>query len=70
MFQGPFVPISLLPIFRIRAARILGEPYVQYGHQVVNFSTWWSAIYKTAHSIGLRMLSIALEKELKVLDCV
>ena len=35
---------------------------------IVNFSTWYSGIYKTAHRIWLRILSIAFEKELKVLD--
>ena len=41
--------------------------WTQSGHQVVNFSTWSFSIDKTAHRIWLRILSIALEKELKVL---
>ena len=41
---------------------------VQSGGQVVNFSTWCFGICKTAHRIWLRILSIALEKELRVLD--
>ena len=41
---------------------------VQSGGQVVNFSTWCFRICKTAHRIWLRILSIALEKELRVLD--
>ena len=41
----------------------------QSGHHVVNFSIRGFSIYKTAHRIWLRILSIALEKELKVLDC-
>ena len=43
--------------------------WVQSGDYVVNFSTWDFSIYKTAHRIWIRILSIALEKELKVLDC-
>ena len=42
--------------------------WVQSGRDVVNFSTWGFSIYKTAHRIGLRILSMALEKELKVLE--
>ena len=41
---------------------------VQSGCQVVNFSPWCFGICKTAHRIWLRILSIALEKELIVLD--
>ena len=40
----------------------------QPGHHVGNFSTWCFGIYKIAHMIWLRIVSIALEKELKVLD--
>ena len=35
---------------------------------VTNFSSWCFGIYKTAHRTWLRMLSIALEKELEVLE--
>ena len=42
--------------------------WVKCGHQVVNFSIWCFSIYKTAHRISLRIVSIALKKELKVLD--
>ena len=42
--------------------------WVQSGHHVVNFSTWGFSIDKIAYRIWLRILSIALEKELKVLD--
>ena len=39
------------------------------GHHVVNFSPGGGfSIYKTAHRIWLRILSIALEKKLKVPD--
>ena len=41
--------------------------WVQLRHHVVNFSTWCFSISKTAHRIWLRILSTALEKELKVL---
>ena len=39
--------------------------WIQSGHPVVNFPTW--STDKTAHKIWLRILSIALEKELEVL---
>ena len=42
--------------------------WVQSGHHVPNFSTWGFSVYKTAHRIWLRILSVALEKELKVLN--
>ena len=43
--------------------------WLQFGHHTVNFSTWWGfSIYNTAHGIWLRILCVALEKELKVLD--
>ena len=38
--------------------------WVQSGHHVVNLFTLVFSIYKTAHRIWLRILSIALEKEL------
>ena len=41
--------------------------WVQSGHHIVNFFQCFS-IYKTAHRIWPRILSTALEKELKVLD--
>ena len=62
-FRGALVPISLQSVLRTVAAHVL----VWSGHRVVNF-TWCFSIYKTAHRIWLRVLSIALEKELKVLD--
>ena len=43
---------------------------VQSSHHVVNFSTWCFNICKTVHRMWLRILSTALEKELRVLDCV
>ena len=42
----------------------------QSGPHVGNFSTWCFVSYKTAHITWLRLLSIALEKELKILDYV
>ena len=44
------------------------KSWEQSGQHVVNFATWCFAICKTAHRIH-SMLSPALEKELKVLDC-
>ena len=63
-FQSPFVPISLRSVLGIVAAHVLGTVWPC----VVNFSTWGFCIYKRAHRIWLRILPIALEKELKVLD--
>ena len=43
--------------------------WVQSGHHVVNFPPGGGfSIYKTAHRTWLRILSIALEKEIKALD--
>ena len=39
----------------------------QSGHHASHFSTWCFSIYKTAHRTWLRILSVAPEKELKVL---
>ena len=63
-FQGALVPVSLWSILGIVAAQDLGTAC----HHVVNFSTWRFGIYQTAHRIWLRILSIALEKELNILD--
>ena len=65
-FLGPFVSISLQPIIKIVAVHVLSIVWSS-GH-LVNFSTWCFCIYKTAHRLWLRILSITLEKELKVLD--
>ena len=64
-FQGLFVPISLRPIFRIVATSV-----IQSGHHVANFFHLGRgfSIRKRAPRIWFRILSIALEKELKVLD--
>ena len=63
-FQGPFPPISLWPVPRIVAACVLGTVW----SSAVNSSTWGFSICKTAHRMCLRIPSIALEKELRVLD--
>ena len=42
--------------------------WLQSGHHVVNFPGGGFSVYKTARRIWLRVLSIALEEELKVLD--
>ena len=43
--------------------------WLQPGHHVVNISLGGGfSIHKIAHGIWLRILSVALEKELKVLD--
>ena len=67
-FQGHFVPISLRPVLGIVAAYVMAT--VWFGHHIVNFfSIWWVFQYlQEAHRIWLRILSLALEKELKILD--
>ena len=67
-FQGHFVPMSSRPVLGIVAAYIM--TIVWFGRHVANFfSTWWVFQYlQEAHRIWLRILSIALEKELKILD--
>ena len=62
-FQGPLVPISLRPVLRIVAAYVMGI----VGCHVVHF-TWVFNICTAAHRVWLSILSMALEKELKVLD--
>ena len=62
-FQGPFVPICLRLILSI----VHLMSWVQSGHHVVKF--FHLVFTKTAHRMCLRTRSIALEKELKVLDC-
>ena len=57
----PFLCSEFLKLWQLMS-------WTQSGHHVVNFSTWGFGIYKTAHRIWLRILSIALETELKVLD--
>ena len=61
---------ALVSIFFCRQFSELWQlvSWVQSAHHVVNFSTWHFSFYKTTHRIWLRILSIALEKELKVLD--
>ena len=58
----PFLWGQFLELFQVIS-------WVQAGHHVANFSTWCFSIYKTAHRIWFMILSTAVEKELKVLDC-
>ena len=61
-FQGPFVPIVLRSILTTVAAHGLSTVC----HHVVNSST--GVLVSITQRISLRILSIALEKELKILD--
>ena len=64
-FQDPFFPFlwgQFSELWQLLS-------WVLSGHHVLNFSTWCFSIYKIAHRIWLRILSLALEKELNVLDC-
>ena len=65
-FRGALVPISLHQFSELWQRQAWG----QSGHHIVNFSAWCSGIYKTAHRIWLRILSIAFEKELKILGLI
>ena len=64
-FQCELVPIffysQFLELWQLTS-------WVQSDRLLVNFSTWCCGIYKTACRRWLRILSIALEKELKILD--
>ena len=56
--------ISLWSVLGTGAARVLGMVW----SSLANSSTWGFSICKTAHTMWLRVWSIALEKELKVPD--
>ena len=62
--QGPFVTISLWSVLRI----VQLTSWLQSSHYGVLLLGGVFSTYKTAHRIWLRVLSIALEKKLKVLD--
>ena len=65
-FQGRFVPISLRLVLRIAAACVMATVWSSCSSLLPPGRGF--SIYKTAHRIWLRILSIALEEELKVLD--
>ena len=67
LFQGQFVSTPLRPILELWQLIL----WVQPGHHVVNFFHLVGFRYpQTTHRLWLRILFIALEKELKVLDYV
>ena len=65
-FQGWFVPISLRPVLGIVAAHVMATVWSSCSYLLPPGGGY--SIYKTAHRIPLRILSIAFEEELKVLD--
>ena len=65
-FQGQFVPISWRPIPGIVAAYIMVMVWSPCSHVLAPGGGF--SLYETAHSMWLRILSTALEKELKVFD--
>ena len=68
-FQGPFVPISLRPNLRTAAARVLGTVWVF--RQLTSPPGVLDSIRElTGYGSWLRILSLALEKELNVPDSV
>ena len=64
--QDQFFPISLKSAFRIVAACVVKTVWSSRRYLVPP----GGLVYKTAHRIWLWILPIALEEELKVLDCV
>ena len=63
-FWGALVPISVHQFSELWQLK----SWVQPTHHAVNFSIKCFRIYKTTHRVWLRILPIALEKELKVLS--
>ena len=60
------VSISLRPVLGIRAVNVMAE--VWSSCSLLLRPGRGFSIYKTVHRIRLRILSLALEKELKILD--
>ena len=67
-FQGRFVPISLRPILGIVAAYVMTTVWSSCSSRLPPGGGF--SIYETAHRTWLRIGSIALGEELKVLDSV
>ena len=65
-FQGRFVPISLRPILRILAAYVVAIAWSSCSELLPPGGLL--SIYNTAQRIWLRILSVLLEEEPKVLD--
>ena len=65
-FQGQFAPISLSPILRIVAAYVMVTVWSSCSSLLLPGGGF--SIYNIAHRIWLRILSMAHEEELKVLD--
>ena len=72
LFQRPFIFSSRVGLFPIpwghfsELCQLTSWP--QFAPHVVHFSTWGFRVCNTAHSIWLRITSIALEEELRVLE--
>ena len=64
-FQGRFVPASLRPALRIVAAYVMATVWSSCSSLLPPGGGF--SIYKTAHRIWLRILSVALEEEIKSL---
>ena len=64
-FQGLFVPISLRPVLGNVAAYIMATIWLSRKLLPPGGSF---SLYKTAKRVWLRILSIVLEEELKVID--
>ena len=71
LFQRPFIFSSRVGLFPIPWGHFselcLLMSWLQSAPHVVHFSTWGFRICNTAHSIWLRITSIALEEELRIL---
>lgn len=66
-FQGALVPISLRCDQFSELRQLVS--WVPSGRHVVSFPTWCFGVCNTAPRMWRRILSAALERELKVLDC-
>ena len=65
-FQGRFVPISLRSVLGIVAAYVMATVWSSCSSLLPSAGGF--SIYETDHRTWLRILSVALKEELKVLD--
>ena len=66
--QGQFVPISLRPVIRIMAAYVMTAVWSSCNYLFPPGGGF--SIYKAVQRIWLKILSIALKEDLKVLEFV
>ena len=64
-FQGLLVPISVRPVLGIVAAYVMATAWSSCSSLLPSAGGF--SVYETSHRTWLRILSVALEEELKVL---